>query len=195
MPSSSGRRGANIRFAALALVASVAAVGAAGCSAGQITQTDTHLAAVNGESAEVGALQVSNAALAYPEGGHWAKNSDVPLSMSIANNGGAVDELLQISGPISDDITVKGDKVIPAQRALTIGGQPAASTGEAAAASDSGDVGKAVVTLTKIKENLFPGMVVQLTLTFREAGTVELRVPIEAPEHARTDEPHEPAEH
>lgn len=190
MPSSSGRRRASVRFVAVAFAATAAVGAVAGCSAGQITQTDTQLAAVNGEAGELGALRVSNAALAYPEGGHWAIGADVPLSMSIANNGAAVDELQQISGPeVSDDITLDGHRVIPSQRALTVGGQAPPNAGEEDAATDSGEVGTATVVLTKIKKNLYPGMVVELTLTFRESGTVNLRVPIAAPDEPRVNEP------
>ncbi|MGH3432921.1 MAG: hypothetical protein ACRDQB_08815 [Thermocrispum sp.] len=191
MPSSSGRRRVNVRFAALALVAAAAVAGAAGCSAGQVTQTATHLAAVNGDSAQVGAVQVSNATLAYPEGGYWSAGSDVGVSMTITNNGPAADELQRIAGSISDDIPIDGATVIPSRRALTIGGQPAPSTPKADSGTDAGAAGKATVVLSEIKKNLFPGMVVDLTLTFRDAGTVTLRVPIAAPEHPRSDLPAE----
>ena len=49
----------------------VAAVGAAllvtGCGAGQITQTDTQVAAINGTSAGVGTIAIRNAEVSYPE--------------------------------------------------------------------------------------------------------------------------------
>lgn len=173
------------------MLAAVAAVALAGCSAGQITQTDTQLAAVNGEQGAVGQLQISNATLAYPEGEtrYWAKGSDVPLSMSIANNGPADDRLELVSSPLSEEITISGDKVLTARRALTVGGAPAESFGEADAESNSGEVGNAKIVLTGIKQDLFPGQVVRITLNFRDAGSVQLRVPIAVPTEPRADQP------
>lgn len=186
-----------VTVAALALVASAVAV--TGCSAGQITQTATQIAAVNGESAEAGPLRISNATLAYPEGGYWAAGSDVPLTMSISNNGGKDDVLQLVSTTASKEPTIEGDKVVVSRRTLTVGElTPVPSTGEPDAAADDGDVGKASIVLTGITTNLYPGMVVRLTLTFRDAGTVKLRVPIAAPDHPRAEEPeagHEGGEH
>lgn len=171
-------------------LAAAAALVVAGCSAGQITQTDTQLAAVNGEQGAVGPMRISNAALAYPtEGGFWAEGSDVPLSMSIANNGGADDEVQLVSTAQAAEVQIKGDKAVAALRALTVGGAPAESFGEEQAAADSGEVGNATMVLKDIKQNLFPGQVVFLTVTFRDAGTVKLRVPIAAPTEPRADLP------
>lgn len=186
MPSSSGRRGVKLSFATVALAAALA--GTAGCGAGHITQTDTQLPAVNGDIAEAGAVRVNNAVLAYPEPGYWAEGSDVPLRMAIANTAPRGDELEQVSSPVSASVKVEGDTVIPSQRALYVGMEAPKPAGEADAAADAGDVGTATVTLEKINKNLFPGMVVEVTLTFREAGPVKLRVPIAAPDGARTEE-------
>ena len=186
MPSSSGKRRVKLGFATLALAAVV--TGTAGCGAGQIPPTDTQLAAVNGDQAQVGALHVNNAALAYPEDGYWATGSDVPLKMAIANNGATADELEQISTTDAASVDVKGDSVIPSQRALYVGMEPPKPAGEEDAGSDAGDVGTATVTLKGLKKNLYPGMVVEMTLMFRESGALKLRVPIEAPEKVRTEE-------
>jgi copper(I)-binding protein len=192
MHSSPRRPRTSVRFAALALAASAAAVVLTGCGAGQITQTATQIAAVNGESGAVGGLRVSNAVLEYPEGaGYWAEGSDVSLRMAISNNGGKDDQLQLVSTAVSAEPRITGDKAIVARRTLTVGTAPAGSTGEADAAADAGDVGKATIVLTDIKQNLYPGMVVRMTLTFRNAGPLELRMPIAAPQHPRVDEPHE----
>lgn len=187
----------------LGMVAStVLAVGVAaavaGCSAGQITQTDAHLAAVNGDQGSAGPLRISNAELAFPEGDarHWAAGSDVPLSMSIANNGSAGDELQSITSAVSDDITIEGDKVVAPRKALTAGGSRADSLGEEDAETGAGELGNATVVLRGIKQDLFPGQTVTVTVTFRDAGPVEMRVPIAAPSYSRTAEaPAEEAAH
>lgn len=184
------------RIASTVLVAS-AALALAACSAGQITQTDTQMAAVNGDRASVGQLQISDAKLAFPPGDarHWAAGSDVPLSMSIVNNGEQDDQLLSVSTPLSDDVRIKGDKVVMARKALTVDGPPAKTDGEADAATESGEFGNATIVLNDIKRDLFPGQVTMVTLNFRDAGSVELRVPIAAPEHARTRAPQEEPAH
>lgn len=192
MHSSPRRQRTSVRFAALALATSAAAVALIACSAGQITQTATQIAAVNGESGEVGALRVSNAVMEYPEGaGYWSEGSEVPLRMAISNNGGKDDELQLVSTTVSAEPRITGSKALVARRTLTIGTAPAGSTGEPDSAADAGDVGKATIVLTGIKQNLYPGMVVRMTLTFRDAGPLKLRVPIAAPLHPRVAEPNE----
>lgn len=174
------------------LAAVAAALTVAGCGAGQITQTDTQLAAVNGEQGEVGSIQISNAVLVYPPDGqrYWPAGADVPLSMSIANNGPEGDELQSASTRFAQEVQIKGDQVLPPHRALTVGGAPAESFGaEEQAAADEGEVGNATMVLKGLKQNLFPGQVVFLTLTFADAGSVKLRLPIAAPAEPRAEQP------
>ncbi|GAA5118768.1 copper chaperone PCu(A)C [Haloechinothrix salitolerans] len=164
----------------------------AGCSAGQITQTDTQLAAVNGGGATAGQLSVNNAAFAYPEDDQrvWLEGSDVPLTMTIVNNGESSDELSSISTPISRDVVIDGDTTIRAHKALTIDGGTAEAPNPPGGEIAAGEVGTATATLRNINRDLFPGQVVTVTLTFADAGTVDLRVPIESPDEPRTAEPH-----
>jgi len=179
------------RFASMALGVAATAL-LAGCSAGQLAQTSTELPAVNGDLGSTGTVVVNNAVMAYPEGGedYWADGSDVPLHMSIANRGERDDALRSVTSSVTDDVAVEGDTVIDAHKALTVGGGTAEVSGEPGAEVGSGEVGVATVTLRGIKQDLFPGQVVYVTLTFEKAGTVKLRVPIEATEEPRTDEAH-----
>ncbi|MPY99666.1 MAG: copper chaperone PCu(A)C [Actinophytocola sp.] len=168
----------------------------AGCSAGQLTQTDSHLAAVNGGATTAAQLSVSNAAFAYPEDDQrvWVAGSDVPLTMTIANNGEANDELVGVSSSLSRDIAVQGDTTIRAHKALTVDGETAEVANPPGGEIEAGEVGTARVTLRNITRDLFPGQVVTLTLTFADAGAVDLRVPIETPDEPRTAEPHSESE-
>lgn len=179
----------------LAAVTAGIAAGAllASCSTGQITQTDTQLAAVNGDGAAVGQLRVSNVVLAYPEDDQrvWVKGSDVPLTMSIVNNGESDEELSSVSSPISRDVALEGDTTIKAHKALTVDGGTAKAPNPPGGEIEAGEVGTATVTLRNINQDLFPGQVATVTLTFADAGTVDLRVPIEAPDEPRTAEPHD----
>lgn len=179
------------RFASVALAVAATAL-LASCSAGQLARTSTELPAVNGDLGGTGTLLVNNAALAYPEGGedYWADGSDVPLHMSIANRGDRDDALRSVTSSVTDDVAIEGDTAIDAHKALTVGGGTPEVSGEPAAEVGSGEFGVASVTLRGIEQDLFPGQVVYVTLTFEKSGTVKLRVPIEAPDEPRADESH-----
>jgi copper(I)-binding protein len=85
---------------------------AAGCSAGQITQTDTQVAAVNGASGQVGSIFVRDAQLAFPVGATYYKAGDVaPIIVTIINDGDTPDKLLAVTGAgpaeISGDVDLE----------------------------------------------------------------------------------------
>jgi periplasmic copper chaperone A len=91
--------------AAVVIGAMTAAVALAGCGAGQITQTDTQVASVNGANAGVGAISVRDATIefsdvakgdaVYPRGG------SAPLQMSIVNTGTESDRLISATSPVA----------------------------------------------------------------------------------------------
>jgi copper(I)-binding protein len=93
---------------------------AVGCSAGQVTQTDTQVAAVDGASGNAGPIAVRNVMLAFPpDGNRYREGDDVPLTFVIANSGSAPDKLLSIKSEASEtEAEVVGSKDIPAQYAL-----------------------------------------------------------------------------
>lgn len=159
-------------------VVAAAAVSVAGCSAGQITQTDSQVAAVTGEQFVAGSLRISDAALESPgqKTGHWAKDSDVQLKMSIANISGKGDVLESASTDAAKQVTIKGNKDIRPQGALTVDGK-------------GKDVGTAAIELEGTTKAIFPGQVIALKLQFRDAGAVDLRLPVAPPPHDRTNEP------
>jgi copper(I)-binding protein len=96
------------------LAPAVAGLGVAvvlvGCSAGQITQTDTQQSAVNGASGQVGAIAVRNAELMYPANtqGVYPRGSSASLIVTIANTGILDDELLSVSSPAATSVTIDG---------------------------------------------------------------------------------------
>lgn len=166
---------------AAASLAGGAAVMLAGCGAGQVTQTGDMPPAVNGAEAQLAALHISDAALRFPDDGRrfYRAGADIPLSMSIANDGTRDDRIESATSP-AGDVSIEGDRVIAAGRALTIGWPVVRDPGQDAA-TDSGEVGHAGMTLTHLSHELRPGQVVTVTLTFRESGSVALPVPIAAP--------------
>ncbi|SFR15246.1 hypothetical protein SAMN04488564_104100 [Lentzea waywayandensis] len=93
---------------------------AVGCSAGQVTQTDTQVAAVDGASGNAGPIAVRNVMLAFPpDGNRYHDGDDAPLTFVIANSGSAPDKLLSIKSEASEaEAEVVGSKDIPAQYAL-----------------------------------------------------------------------------
>jgi len=95
----------------LVVVAMLAAgLVAAGCSAGQVTQTDTQVAAVNGASGQAGAIGVRDAQLLFPsEHKAYAEGDDAPLVVTIINSGGTADKLLSVTSDSSEPAEAQGD--------------------------------------------------------------------------------------
>ncbi|WP_027933671.1 copper chaperone PCu(A)C [Amycolatopsis thermoflava] len=188
--------------------ASVVAVGAAlalaGCGAGQITQTNTMLPAVNGAMAQAGKLVLRDAGLVNRNDCQqaYATGSSAPLTLVIANDGTADDELVSVSSANAASATVEGQKAIVAGSKLLIGPategesvqQPESSSAapsstqtsptSSASAGPTGQptrIGHAEVVLQGIKQVVWPGQTIPVTFTFRDAGPVTVNLPIQAP--------------
>jgi copper(I)-binding protein len=108
------------RFIVTAALAAGLGLVAVGCSAGQVTQTDTQVAAVDGASGNAGPIAVRNAMLAFPaDGNRYKDGEDAPLTFVIANTGSTPDKLLSIKSDASEaEAEVVGSKDLPAQYAL-----------------------------------------------------------------------------
>jgi copper(I)-binding protein len=108
------------RLVATAALAAGLGLFVAGCSAGQVTQTDTQVAAIDGASGNAGQIALRNAMLAYPhEGNRWKAGEEVQLTFVIANSGDSADKLLSISSPFATgEAEVEGTKDLPAFFAL-----------------------------------------------------------------------------
>lgn len=102
----------------------------AACGSGQITQTDTQVAAVNGASGNAGAMAVRDAQLAYPNNaqGVYLPGSTASLLVTIVNTGSTADELLKISTPAADAVTIDGSptgtRVISGSYSIFSGADP-----------------------------------------------------------------------
>lgn len=112
--------GVSRRFIVTAALAAGLGLVAVGCSAGQVTQTDTQVAAVDGASGNAGPIAVRNAMLAFPaDGNRYKDGEDAPLTFVIANTGSTPDKLLSIKSEASEaEAEVVGSKDLPAQYAL-----------------------------------------------------------------------------
>lgn len=108
------------------LGAGVLAVGAAlvlaGCGAGQITQTATQQAAVNGTHAQVKNIALRDAAVQYPTSGPGYPAGATPaLTLTIVNQDARDDALVAVTTEDGGQATISGSKAIVAAHSLVIG--------------------------------------------------------------------------
>lgn len=128
----------SIKSAALGIACAVAL---AGCGAGQITQTDTQVSAVDGASGNVGQVAVRDASIVFTSSANAAIHNaggSAPLQGRIVNFGAAEDKLVGASSPVAASVRVSGSPVIASGRTLVITGQaPQAAASASATASGS----------------------------------------------------------
>ncbi|MFC0546788.1 hypothetical protein [Kutzneria chonburiensis] len=98
-----------------------AAIVVSGCSAGQITQTDTQVPAVNGSMGTVKQIAVRDVRLAFPAGKtYFSKGENASLLVTIANSGQADDKLVSVSSPdFGSGAQIVGDATIPGFHAIS----------------------------------------------------------------------------
>jgi copper(I)-binding protein len=153
-----------------------------GCGAGQIAQTATQEAPVNGTSADVENIALRNVHLQAVQTSDFLQpGTTVPLMFVAANESPDVDDtLLQISSEIGE-VAFTGDGSVPASEALVVG-SPDGQT--AVAPMVSPGPATAEVTLSKPITN---GLTYNFTFTFEKSGTTTVAVPISAGEAPRRD--------
>lgn len=96
-----GRAEQKSRLAVVVALATGLGLALAGCSAGQVTQTDTQVATVDGASGNVGSIAVRDAQFAFPVSGHdYQAGDEAPVVVTIVNNGTDADKLLSVSGEV-----------------------------------------------------------------------------------------------
>lgn len=177
-------------------LATVAAL--TGCSAGQVTQTSTQVATVNGSSANVGQLALRDIRILYPSGGSYAEGSTAQLVLVVTNQGLAQDTLLDVTGEFFDEATYAGDGSDSDESSASATGSGAAAP--PADPSDGGDQSSGIdaeipaegslqfgtdesasIELVDLSEELGAAQVVSITFVFEEAGEVTVGVPIANP--------------
>jgi hypothetical protein len=192
-----------------ALVTSPVALGA--CSAGQVTQTATQDRDKVGPQAQVEDILLRQVTLAYPEEGAYEAGDDAVLVMTIVNESNEPDTLMSIEGEGFSGLRIAGTGPTPVPSSpagnqpttppapgttgATPGAVPAAPTGAAPTASSElsleippdtalylGRGGDATVTLQDLAEPLTPGQTLGLTLTFEQAGEIQLQALVGIPD-------------
>jgi copper(I)-binding protein len=152
-----------------------AAMMLSGCSAGQISQTSTIEAAVNGASGSANNIALRDVALRATQSGAYLPPGKTVQLRFVASNGSpdTPDKLVGITSDVGT-VTLTGDPSI-APSGILVSGAPDATTPlggvEAANATD------ATVALTQPITN---GLTYDFTFTFEKAGATTFAVPISA---------------
>lgn len=189
-----------------------AVVALAGCSAGQVTETDTQVAAVPGGSGDVNGIGVRNATLAFPaDQGRYTPGASAPLRAVLINSGAQDDKLVQVTTSFANSVQVGQTTELPSHSALhadgeqsqsgqpsqgsqpSQGGQP--SQQQAPSQGSATDERQVSITLNGLTQQITPGVTVPVTFVFAKAGPVTVQVPIgedssPRPEHGSGGESH-----
>jgi copper(I)-binding protein len=153
----------------------------AGCGAGQVTQTDAQVAAVDGANGNAGNIALRDVVVRYPDtGDSYPVGSDIPLYFTIVNQGTVADELMSVTTPVARQVQVRGNTTIPAGLSVTNTEDGAAGASSAPSASPL-DYDKLSIVLVGINRELRPGPDIEITFVFRNAGSVTIPVPMGSP--------------
>jgi len=172
------------------------------CGAGQISQTATQVAAINGMNTDAGNLSLRNVRILYPNSEEYRiePGGTAQLGFTIVNEDPYVaDRLTGISTDFAASVT--GARLeIPAQSSVVAGVDEATTAliedAEEEPSSDSTEetptpVPASVannVELVNLSEGVRPGLTIPVTFTFEEAGDVTIQVPVDAgPELPRSE--------
>lgn len=181
MPVSRRHRFTRRPLAVTALItASCAAALTVGCGAGQITQTDSQVAAVDGAYGDVGNnIGLRDVLIPLPpdRNGTYPAGSSVPVLLTIVNQGTTADELIAVTSPAARQAFVFGTKVIPPGTNVT---STAGSTPAGAQPLSPLIAGQLRIVLTTTTP-LRAGLNTPVTFVFRNAGEVTVPVPMAAP--------------
>lgn len=209
------------RVVAVAAVAAGAALALSGCSAGQISQTASQVAAVNGNSANVGKVALRDVRILLPQSEEYtnAKGGKAVLAFSAINDGATKpDELASITTDLGQVKITPANPQLPFQQTLVAGKRSEAhasapsgsaapsstaasaaptTTGSAAAHQAEGPgaaehpaepAAPILVEITGLTRDVTPGLTYQVTFNFKENGTVQVPVPVDAgPDTARKE--------
>ena len=159
---------------ALALAAGATLILTA-CGAGQISQTSDQVAAVNGNSVDLGDISLRNVHVVFPQSEEYSieAGGTVELGFIAINNSSTTSDTL--TGISTDAASESGGTEIEPLTGLGAG-MPVDN-----AVSDPGiPLQFITVELEGIDEDVRPGLTVPVTFTFEEAGEVELLVPVDA---------------
>lgn len=152
-----------------------------GCSAGQVSQTAMQEPAVNGTSANLGAIALRNVHLRAEQVTDYIQpGSKVELLFQASNTSPDVaDKLVSITSKVGT-VSLTGDTSLPASGVLTVGAPDGQIT--PLESVEAAEAAEAQVALTKPITN---GLTYDFTFKFEKAGEATVAVPISAGEAPR----------
>lgn len=170
------------RVATAVALAAAAAISLSACSAGQITQTASQVAAVNGNYANQEDISLRNVHIVYPEGEEYSLEGGgtVALAFTAVNMSEFEPErLVKISTDKAASVTIAGEAGARIIRPLT---SLAAGTVNATVTEDGEEIETDIilVTLNDIAEGVYPGLTVPITFTFERSGDITVDAPVDA---------------
>ncbi|MEV4240823.1 hypothetical protein AB0J47_37260 [Nocardia sp. NPDC049737] len=200
--------GARRRMVSVAALAAGAALVLSGCGAGQVAQTATQVAAVNGNHADIDRISLRNVHIVFPAAGTDytnAKGGKAIIALSAINNGETVtDELTSITTDlgtvkITPPAGASAFQIAP-QQTVVAATSPAAKSDEhgatpssTAAPATSAAPGSAsektpvdpekkpgLIEITGLTKDITPGLTYAVTFNFKQNGTVTVQVPVDA---------------
>ncbi|WP_327143371.1 hypothetical protein [Nocardia sp. NBC_01327] len=182
------------RALTVAALAAGAVLALTGCSAGQLAQTSREVAAVNGNSADVGKIALRDVRFLLPQSEEYnnAKGGKAVLAFSAANLAQATpDELVSVTTDFGT-AKINGKADIKAQSTLVADFSKTATTTPAAApAGDKPadpDAHPLLIEVDGLTKDITPGLTYPVTFIFKEGGTVALNVPVDAgPDNPRPE--------
>lgn len=131
----------------------VGVLGVTGCSAGQVTQTDSIEPAVNGNTGQVGDISLRDVRVAYPEDGSYEPGDEVALQLTIVNDGDTATALESVSSDISDvDAELLGNPSLPGRFGLHVVVPEEPTGNEAPETSGSSETETSVTETTETTE-------------------------------------------
>lgn len=181
------------RMVSAAAVAVGAALLVSGCAAGQITQTDSQVATINGTRAAVGDIAIRKAELAYPEGDDplYRAGTSPGVAMYLVNESQLQDDtLVSASTDAAANVVLNGSREVPAQGTLVIALEPQAA---GVPRPELEIQTRADMILQGLNRTVRPSQTVTMTLTFREAGRVTFDMPATIPDTPAFDVTPSPA--
>ncbi|GAA5048339.1 hypothetical protein [Nocardia callitridis] len=183
----------------VAALAAGAALALTGCSAGQIAQTADQVPAVNGNESTIGQIALRNLHIVYPAAGAEytnAKGGKALIALSIINDSPSVsDELTSVTTelgtvkitPASGKSTLElapQQTVVATNDAAKAGsaGQSAPTTAQAAEGEEvtAPEAKPALIEINDLSKDITPGLTYRLTFNFKQNGTGQVEVPVDA---------------
>ncbi|MEV0338027.1 hypothetical protein AB0H49_03280 [Nocardia sp. NPDC050713] len=194
----------------VAALAAGAALALSGCSAGQVSQTANQAPAINGNNAEVEDISLRNVHIVYPSEGYTnVQGGKALIALSIVNNSETVtDELTSVTTDLGQvKITppsgASSVKLAPQQTVVAAGKQGGGST-DSHGGDNHGDdshgsqptkqqtadpeAKPATLEITGLTKDITPGLTYTVSFNFKENGTVQVQVPVDAGTEAERHE-------